>query len=72
MNQLLTRTLHERVHARHLAHDNERLREALSLIAIISTAGIEDDPKALVHIARVARNALLGAQPADPALEHTS
>ena len=70
MNQLLTRTLHERVHARHLAHDNARLREALHLIA--DMAEHSTSALTMTDIARIARGVLAPSQPANPALEHTT
>jgi hypothetical protein len=60
MNQLLTRALHDRNRATHLAHENERLREALHVIAVVAAG---DMPDGLPHVARLARNALLGAAP---------
>lgn len=62
MNQLLTRALHDHHRAIHLAHENERLREALHVIAVIAAG---DMPNGLPHVARLARNALLGAAPPD-------
>lgn len=70
MNQLLTRALHDRTHARHVAHDNERLREALTLIADIAEGSTTAN--SLPNIARIARSALVGAQPANPALTETT
>lgn len=54
----------------HLQHENERLREALALIAVIA----EDTttPTSLVNIARIARSALVGAQRPNPSLEPMS
>jgi hypothetical protein len=66
MNQLLTRALHDRNHAAHLAHDNERLREALHIIAEI--ASTSSDPKSMPNIGRIARTALVGASIANPNL----
>ncbi|WP_321941665.1 hypothetical protein [Paraburkholderia tropica] len=54
----------------HLQHDNERLREALHIIAEI--AATSADPKSMPHIARIARTALVGASRANPALEQTT
>lgn len=62
MKQLLTRALHEHNHAVHLARENERLREALALIADLAFASNQ------TSIARLARNALLGVQPPNPSL----
>lgn len=62
MNQLLTRTLHEHNLAAQLAHENERLREAMHVIAVIAAREI---PDGLLQVARLARNALIGATPPD-------
>ena len=62
MKQLLTRSLHEHNRATHLAHENERLREALHVIAVIAAGEM---PDGMPHVARLARNALLGAAPPD-------
>jgi hypothetical protein len=62
MNQLLTRALHDRNHAAHLAHDNARLREALHLIADIAEGS--STANSLPNVARIARNALCAAHPA--------
>ncbi|WP_322061134.1 hypothetical protein [Paraburkholderia sp. J63] len=53
----------------HLAHDNERLRDALHLIA--DMAETSADPKSLPTIGRIARVALVEAQPVNPAEEST-
>ncbi|SAK63460.1 hypothetical protein AWB80_02868 [Caballeronia pedi] len=50
-----------------LAADNERLREALALIAAIGEGHAETD---LRNCARIARNALLSAEPENKALRH--
>jgi hypothetical protein len=62
MKQLLTRALHDHNRAAHLVHENERLREALTVIAVIATSGRNDS---MPHVARLARNALLGYAPPD-------
>lgn len=54
----------------HLQHDNERLREALHIIADI--AATSSDPKTMPNIARIARSALVGASRANPLLEQTT
>lgn len=53
-------------HAVHLRHENERMREALDLIAKMS----EHSTSALVlqDVARIARNALGPVYPPNPAL----
>lgn len=50
----------------HLQHDNDRMREALSVIADIAQSS--SDPKSLPIIARIARSALVGANPANPSM----
>ncbi|SKD04465.1 hypothetical protein SAMN05445504_9235 [Burkholderia sp. CF099] len=47
-------------------HENERLREALALIADIAEGSTTAN--SLPNIARLARVALVAAQPADPAI----
>jgi hypothetical protein len=66
-NQLKTRAMHDHNRASHLAHDNDRMREALALIADIAEGSTTAN--SLPNIARVARNALVGAAPANPALQ---
>lgn len=70
MNQkhLRTRALHEHNHAVHLAHDNDRMREALAVIA--DMAEHTTSALTMTDIARIARSALLSGPPADPTLEH--
>jgi len=65
--QLHTRALHEHNRATHLAHDNDRMREALALIADIAEGSTTAN--SLPNIARLARSAILGGPPADPALQ---
>ncbi|MGF6792746.1 hypothetical protein [Paraburkholderia sp. 35.1] len=64
-NRLTRQTLALRVH---LAHDNERLREALRLIVEMC----ENTTSALTldDVARVARTALVHATPENEALRH--
>jgi hypothetical protein len=62
MNQHLTR--HALAMRLHLQHDNDRLREALAIIADIAQAS--NDSKSLPNIARIARSALVEAQRANP------
>jgi hypothetical protein len=68
LNQLRTRALHEHNHAVHLSHDNERMREALRLIADMA----EHSPSAMAmtDIARIARSALLAVPRENMALRH--
>ncbi|WP_322092795.1 hypothetical protein [Paraburkholderia bannensis] len=49
-----------------LQHDNDRLRDALQIIAEI--AATSSDPKSMPNIGRIARAALVGATPANPTL----
>lgn len=67
-NQLRTRALHEHNHAVHLAHNNDRMREALATIA--DMAEHTTSALTMTDIAGIARSALLGGPPADPALQH--
>lgn len=66
MKQLLTRALHEHNRAVHVQRENDRLREALALIADLAFAS--EQPA----IARIARNALLGTQQPNPSLTETT
>lgn len=50
----------------HLQHDNDRMRESLSVIAEIAQSS--SDPKSLSVIARIACSALVGANPANPSM----
>jgi hypothetical protein len=52
----------------HLAHDNDRMREALATIA--DMAEHTTSALTIADIARIARSALLGGPPADPTLQH--
>jgi hypothetical protein len=52
----------------HLATDNVRLREALAIIADIGEGG--NSIASLRNCARIARNALVSAAPANPNLHH--
>jgi hypothetical protein len=67
MKQLLTRALFEHDRATRLTHENERLREALQLIADMS----EHSTSALVlqDVARIARNSLGPVTPPNPTLQ---
>jgi hypothetical protein len=67
-NQLKTRALHDHNRAAHLAHDNDRMRDALAVIA--DMAERTTSALTMTDIARIARSALLGGLPADPTLEH--
>lgn len=69
MNKLQIHALHDRHRAAYLTHDNERLRAALALIADIASGSTT--PNSLPNIARLARNALVGAQRANPSLLET-
>lgn len=69
MNKLQTHALHEHHRAAHLAHDNERLRAALALIAELAIGSATAN--SLPNIARLARSALVGAQRANPSLLET-
>jgi hypothetical protein len=52
----------------HLANDNERLRDALRLIADMSAG--QPDNEMTRHIARIARTALVSAVPENEALRN--
>ncbi|PVX85851.1 hypothetical protein [Paraburkholderia unamae] len=67
-HQHLTRhALSLRLHTHlHVQHDNDRMREALSVIADIAKSSA--DPKLLPTIARIARSGLVGAPPVNPSV----
>jgi hypothetical protein len=66
MNQLHTRALHDRHRASQLVHENERLREALQLIADMSEHSMS--ALTLQDVARIARTALVPVSLPNPAL----
>jgi hypothetical protein len=68
MNQLHTRALHEHNRAMQLAHENQRMRDALVLIADMA----EHSTSALTmqDIARLARGALIASPRENATLRH--